>query len=116
MAARLSRAKKGAIVLVKTFTLLCLLSIVLWSSARDPGVKAQDTPGAILEVQVAVQPLSDGKIEFAVLYQDERILPDGRFLTPELIESRTEVWLRSTPVVILGPEENAPALLGSSAS
>lgn len=107
LAARLSRAKKGAIVLTRWIAALLIVG------AATSFVTAQDTAGASLEVQVAVQPLADGIVEFALVYEGERHLPRGRFLSQELIDQRAGTWLRSTPVNLLGPTETAPALLGA---
>lgn len=117
LAARLSRAKKGAIVLAKITALLFLLILLFgWLALQHSTVGAQDSSGGTLEVQVIAHPHSDGRVEFGLRYNEENILPDGRFLTSELIASRTGVWLRSTPVIILGPVETAPALVGASDS
>ena len=51
-------------------------------------------------VRVAAQPLADGRIEFAILHNGERIQPEARYLTPQLIRDRQGEWLRSSPVSI----------------
>ena len=51
-------------------------------------------------VRVAAQPLADGRIEFAIEHNGERVQPDARYLTPQLIRDRQGDWLRSSPVSI----------------
>lgn len=55
---------------------------------------------AVEVVRVAAQPLADGRIEFAIEHNGERIQPDARYLTPQLIRDRQGNWLRSSPVSI----------------
>lgn len=55
---------------------------------------------AVEVVRVAAQPLADGRIEFAIEHNGERIQPDARYLTPQLIRDRQGSWLRSSPVSI----------------
>lgn len=55
---------------------------------------------AVEVVYVAAQPLADGRIEFAIEHNGERIQPEARYLTPQLISDRQGDWLRSSPVSI----------------
>lgn len=55
---------------------------------------------AVEVVRVAAQPLADGRVEFAIEHNGERIQPDARYLTPQLIRDRQGNWLRSSPVSI----------------
>lgn len=55
---------------------------------------------AVEVVRVAAQPLADGRIEFALEHNGERIQPEARYLTPQLIRDRQGDWLRSSPVSI----------------
>lgn len=55
---------------------------------------------AVEVVRVAAQPLADGRVEFAVEHNGERIQPEARYLTPQLIRDRQGDWLRSSPVSI----------------
>ena len=55
---------------------------------------------AVEVVRVAAQPLADGRIEFALEHNGERVQPNARYLTPQLIRDRQGDWLRSSPVSI----------------
>ena len=55
---------------------------------------------AVEVVRVAAQPLADGRVEFAIEHNGERIQPEARYLTPQLIRDRQGDWLRSSPVSI----------------
>ena len=44
--------------------------------------------------------LADGRVEFAIEHNGERIQPEARYLTPQLIRDRQGDWLRSSPVSI----------------
>ena len=55
---------------------------------------------AVEVVYVAAQPLADGRVEFAIEHNGERIQPEARYLTPQLISDRQGEWLRSSPVSI----------------
>lgn len=67
---------------------------------------------AQLELRVVAQPLPDGRIEFGVEYQGERVLPTARYLTQRLIQQRRGQWLKSTPIEVVGPSLEPPALAG----
>ena len=56
--------------------------------------------GQTEEVRVNARSLANGKIEFAIEHDGERLLPTGRFLTAALKNAGDGKWLRSTPVEI----------------
>lgn len=94
---------------VTTFTAILLITVAL----IDKGTEAQSVEeGATLEVRVIARPNEDGSVEFAVEYDNERYLPDGRRLTRELADRRRGQWLTSTPVEIVGPPSQPAVLLG----
>lgn len=64
-------------------------------------VDSQGTDEGAAQVRVAAQPLSNGSIEFAVVYDGERILPRGRYLS--VAAAPRDRWLISTPVEITSP-------------
>lgn len=53
-----------------------------------------------IDVRVAARPLADGRIEFAVEHNGERMSPRSRYLSPALIRDRVGDWLRSSPVTL----------------
>ena len=53
-----------------------------------------------IEVGVAARSVEDGRIELAIEYDGERVLPSRRYMTAQQIEARNNSWLRSTPVTI----------------
>jgi len=69
-----------------------------------------DPAGSQIELRVIAQPHADGRVEFGIAYGDRQLLPNGRFLTPALIETRRDQWLRSTAVEII-TESLPPPLL-----
>ena len=71
---------------------------------------------AVEVVRVAAQPLADGRIEFAIEHNGERIQPDARYLTPQLIRDRQGNWLRSSPVAITAAVTPAELVRAESAS
>ncbi len=52
------------------------------------------------DVRVAARPLADGRIEFAIEHNGERVSPRVRYLSPRLIRDRVGDWLRSSPVTL----------------
>ena len=53
-----------------------------------------------IEVGVAARSVEDGRIELAIEYDGERVLPSRRYMTTQQINARNNSWLRSTPVTI----------------
>ena len=53
-----------------------------------------------IEVGVAARSVEDGRIELAIEYDGERVLPSRRYMTAQQINARNNSWLRSTPVMI----------------
>lgn len=70
---------------------------------------------AVEVVYVAAQPLADGRIEFAIEHNGERIQPEARYLTPQLIRDRQGDWLRSSPVSITAAVTPAELIRAESA-
>lgn len=71
------------------------------------------------EVRVVARSASDGRIEFGIEHDGERILPTGRYMNAAQIGARNDKWLRSTPVNIeVGAQEldDAPASASSAYS
>lgn len=58
-----------------------------------------------VEVRVVAQPHADGKVEFGIEHEGERILPSGRYLSAAQQERSVGRWLRSTPVTLDVPVE-----------
>ena len=52
------------------------------------------------EVRVVARSASDGRIEFGIEHDGERVLPTGRYMSAAQIGARNDKWLRSTPVQI----------------
>ncbi len=52
------------------------------------------------ELRINARPLADGRIEFGIEHDGQRLLPTQRFLTPERAASHRGQWLRSSPVSI----------------
>ena len=63
---------------------------VAWGQSRTQDV----------EVGIAARSGADGRIELAIEYGGERILPGRRYMTDQQINARNDRWLRSTPVAI----------------
>ena len=53
-----------------------------------------------IEVRIAARSVADGRVEFGVLYEGERLLPSSRYLSARLADARDDRWLRSSPVRI----------------
>ena len=58
---------------------------------------SQSTFNDEVELRIAARTLDDGQVEFAVLHNDEYVLPSSRFYTPD---SEIADWAHSSPVVI----------------
>ena len=58
-----------------------------------------------VEVRVVAQPHADGRVEFGIEYEGERVLPTGRYLSAAQQERSVGRWLRSTPVTLDVPVE-----------
>ncbi len=71
-------------------SLLVAVGSVAWSATRTVET----------EVRVVAQPHEDGRVEFGIEHNGERILPRGRFVSPGQLEQRVGTWLRSTPVTV----------------
>ena len=90
----------------------CLLVLLAFAAVGGAAASEEDT--TMLDVQITAKPLENGRIEFGIEYLGERILPEARFLTPELIQQRVGEWLTSTAVRIVGVPTAPPALAGAS--
>ena len=90
ISALLQNRQRLAICSVVIASLLVAVGSVAWSATRTVET----------EVRVVAQPHEDGRIEFGIEHNGERILPSSRFLTPSLIERKAGTWLRSTPVTV----------------
>ncbi len=99
-------------MLVKTTALLSTISLLLAGLILISTASGQTTAGPPIELRIKAQPHADGRVEFGLLYGDERLLPELRYLTPQLREQRVGVWLRSSVINLVGKPEIAPALAG----
>ena len=91
---------------------LSVLMLAILAVAGMAAMSFAQDGRAQLELRVVAQPLSDGRIEFGVEYQGERVLPTARYLTQRLIQQRRGQWLKSTPIEVVGPSLEPPALAG----
>lgn len=98
-----ARAFVGSIVVL---SLLIAVGSVAWSATRTVET----------EVRVVARPHENGRIEFGIEHNGERILPTGRFVTPRHIEERVGDWLRSTSVTVAIEVAEASSSLTTYAS
>ena len=82
---------------MKRLLTIGLLAVLALGAAGIGFVAGQ---GQTEEVRVNARSLANGKIEFAIEHDGERLLPTGRFLTVALKNAGDGKWLRSTPVEI----------------
>lgn len=71
---------------------------IAWGQSRTQDV----------EVAVAARSVQSGRIELAIAYDGERVLPSRRYMTAQQINAQNDSWLLSTPVTIQAPVD-APA-------
>ncbi len=88
--------------------------LVILSYAAVGGAAASEDGTTMLDVQITAQPLENGSIEFGIQYLGERLLPEARFLTPELIQQRVGEWLTSTAIRVIGVPTAPPALAAAA--
>ena len=93
--------------------LAALLGAGLGSGLPGVNSAAAETYVNAIEVRVIARPLEDGSVEFGIEHRGEQVLPQGRFLTPALIQQRQGEWLASTPVQVFGVPR-VPAILGGT--
>ena len=82
---------------MKRLTTLGLLVMLVLGAAGIGFVAGQ---GSTEEVRVVARSANDGRIEFGIEHDGERILPTGRYMSAAQIGARNDRWLRSTPVTI----------------
>ena len=88
---------------MKQLMTLGLLAMLALGAAGIGFVAGQ---GSTEEVRVVARSANDGRIEFGIEHDGERILPTGRYMSAAQIGARNDRWLRSTPVTIkVGGEE-----------
>ncbi len=81
------------------------------SYSTDCTDTAWETPGFGLaeeRVYVAAMTHTEGRIEFSLVHNGQRLTPEARCLTPELIETRAGDWLTST-LISTRPNSHRPA-------
>ncbi len=81
-------------------TLLVVLAVAVAATGIGFAVGQSQTE----EVRVVARSLADGRIEFGIEHDGERVLPTGRYMNTSQIGARNDKWLRSTPVQISVPE------------
>lgn len=62
-----------------------------------------------IRVQISVQVQHDGYLEFTIMHQGERVLPETRYLGPATREGRLGEWLASSEIEVW--EDRSPASL-----
>lgn len=92
------------------------LMVMIAAVAAGAGVAWGQSRTQDVEVRVAARSVEDGRIEFAIEYDGERVLPRGRYMNSRQINARNDNWLRSTPVTINVPIEGATASPSSAPS
>lgn len=86
--------------MMKRFVTLGLLAVLALGAAGIGFVAGRNTTE---EVRVVARSTTDGRIEFGIEHDGERILPSGRYFPADAQVGR---WLRSTPVdIAVGGEE-----------
>lgn len=106
---------------MKQLTTLGLLAILALGAAGIGFIAGQ---GSTEEVRVVARSANDGRIEFGIEHDGERILPTGRYMSAAQIGARNDKWLRSTPVAIevgtttspTPSTDNTPSSRGASVS
>ena len=84
-------------------------ALILCAAAVAPFLADAQTPSTDQsDLRVAVRPLEDGRLEFGVISGGQRLLPQLRYLTPALISSRIDQWLRSSALTISTPDPDDP--------
>ena len=92
------------------------LLVMVAAVAAGAGVAWGQSRTQDVEVRVAARSVEDGRIEFAIEYDGERVLPRGRYMNSRQINARNDNWLRSTPVTISVPIAEAAAPSSSALS
>lgn len=79
--------------------LASVLAFAALAAAALAGIAgAHEHPQIEADLRVAVQPHADGRIEFGLIQDGRRTLPELRYLTSEQAASRADRWLRSSAV------------------
>ena len=89
--------------------LLAMLALAVSATGIGFAVGQQTTE----EVRVVARSLADGRIEFGIEHNGERLLPRGRYMGEDQISAYNGRWLRSTPATIeieQGAQKEALAL------
>ena len=88
--------------MIKVKTLLAMLALAVVATGIGFAVGQSQTE----EVRVVARSTTDGRIEFGVEHDGERILPRGRYMNAAQIGARNDKWLRSTVVEIEIADDN----------
>ena len=90
-------SKLKVIGLMMMATVVAAGAAVVWGQSRTQDV----------EVGIAARSVEDGRIELAIEYDGERVLPSRRYMTAGQINARNNSWLRSTPVTVQAQIESS---------